>query len=203
MLAQLPLTQYRVKEELLMNPTQVLMEEHRLIERVLTSLERATNRLGRGEDVYMRFFAGTAYFIKGFVDDCHHRKEEQVLFPALVSKGFSKDTGPIALLIEEHEVGRHLTQAMKQALEKYMGGDEKASENVVKNAMEYVKLMRQHIHKEDSKLFPVVNKAIPADQQQEMYAIFTQVEYDRDGEELQAKYHGLVERLESECLRKS
>ena len=34
-----------------MKPTEILMEEHRVIERVLYALERASERLIRGEDV--------------------------------------------------------------------------------------------------------------------------------------------------------
>ncbi len=54
------------------------MDEHRVIERVLTALEKAAGRLESG---LMRpgFFVDAAEFIKGFADGCHHKKEEGVL----------------------------------------------------------------------------------------------------------------------------
>ena len=67
-----------------MKATEILMEEHRIIERVLTALERATTRLSKGQDVYLRFFTGTTVFIKNFSDGFHHQKEEGILFPVLI-----------------------------------------------------------------------------------------------------------------------
>ncbi|MGE5602975.1 MAG: hemerythrin domain-containing protein, partial [Nitrososphaerales archaeon] len=65
-----------------MQATDILMEEHRVIERVLTSLERAAVRLDNGEAVRPGFFVDAADFVKGFADGCHHKKEEGVLFTA-------------------------------------------------------------------------------------------------------------------------
>ncbi len=62
-----------------MKATEILMEEHRVIERVLTSLEIASNRLSLGQAIPADFFLKAADFIKGFADGCHHKKEEGVL----------------------------------------------------------------------------------------------------------------------------
>ena len=62
-----------------MNVTEKLMQEHRVIERVLYALERAATRLSRGEDVYLRFFIGTSVLINEFANSYHHKKEEAVL----------------------------------------------------------------------------------------------------------------------------
>jgi hemerythrin-like domain-containing protein len=177
------------------------MEEHRVIERVLNALEKAVNRLNRGENVYLRFFAGTAVFIKGFVDDCHHKKEESVLFPALVENGLSKESGPVAVMLAEHEEGRLLAQRMRQATERLQAGDVRAHDVVVLNATGYIKLLRQHIYKEDNILFPMADKVIPTDQQEQILDAFTQFEHDDKGEGVHEKYYGLAERLGKECLR--
>ena len=77
-----------------MKPTEVLMEEHRVIERVLIALEKAASRLSRGEDVYLRFFSGTSALIYGFADSYHYKKEEQVLFAALGREWIPKRDRP-------------------------------------------------------------------------------------------------------------
>jgi len=180
--------------------TEILMEEHRVIERVLTALERAATRLSNGQEVYLRFFTGTTVFIKNFADGCHHQKEEGILFPAMIENGLSKDAGPIAVMLAEHEEGRRLTQKMRQALERLQTTDASRSE-LVQNALSYVKLLRQHIYKEDNILFPMADKVIPVDQQQQILDAFMLVERDETGESVHEKYLGLAVRLEQECLR--
>jgi hemerythrin-like domain-containing protein len=181
--------------------TQVLMDEHRVIERVLTALERASTRLNNGQDVYLRFFAGTIVFIKNFADGCHHQKEEGILFPAMIENGLSREAGPVAVMLAEHEEGRRLTQKIRQSLERYQGGDDSARKELANNSLAYTKLLRQHIHKEDNILFPMADKLIPSEQQQQISEAFKLLEHDETGEDVHEKYLGLAVRLESECLR--
>ena len=184
-----------------MKATQVLMDEHRVIERVLTALERASTRLNNGQDVYLRFFAGTIVFIKNFADGCHHQKEEGILFPAMIENGLSREAGPVAVMLAEHEEGRRLTQKIRQSLERYQGGDDSARKELANNSLAYTKLLRQHIHKEDNILFPMADKLIPSEQQQQISEAFKLLEHDETGEDVLEKYLGLAVRLESECLR--
>ena len=184
-----------------MKATDILMEEHRVIERVLAALERATHRLSRGEEVYLRFFTGTTVFIKGFTDACHHKKEEAVLFPALVENGLSKVSGPVAVMLAEHEEGRRLAQGMRQATERFQAGDIRMRETLVQNAKAYISLLRQHIIKEDKVLFPLADKVIPVAQQEQILSAFERYGLDENGEGIHEKFYGLAERLEKECMR--
>jgi hemerythrin-like domain-containing protein len=181
--------------------TEILIEEHRVIERVLNALERATKRITRGDEVYLRFFTGTAVFIRGFTDGCHHKKEESVLFPALIENGLSRESGPVAMMLVEHEEGRRLALEMRQAVERVQAGDARKREVLVERAMDYIKLLRQHIYKEDHVLFPLADKIISVTQQEQILQAFEQFELDETGENLHEKYYGLAERLEKECLR--
>jgi hemerythrin-like domain-containing protein len=177
------------------------MEEHRVIERVLTALERAAGRLSRGEDVYLRFFIGTTVFIKNFADGYHHKKEEGVLYPALVENGLSEETGPIAMMLAEHEEERRLSQRMRQMTERLQAGDAHARDLVIQSGLEYVRLVRQHITKEDKVIFPMADQVIPVNQQDQIVEAFNRFKYVEDGEELHEKYYGMAERLVLECVR--
>jgi hemerythrin-like domain-containing protein len=181
--------------------TEILMEEHRVIERALNALERATNRLNRGEEVYLRFFTGTGVFIRAFIDGCHHKKEEEGLFPILLANGLSMESGPVAIMLAEHEEGRRLAQGFRQATERFQAGDTRMRELLVQNAKAYINLIRQHIVKEDKVLFPMADQIIPASQQEQILEAFGKFDSDPSGEEMHEKYYGLAERLEKECLR--
>ena len=92
-----------------------LMQEHRLIERVLDALETATRHLENGQAVRAEFFIDAAAFIAGFADGCHHKKEEGVLFGAMIESGLPRTDGPLDMFLEEHVLGRALTRGMRDA----------------------------------------------------------------------------------------
>src|SRR5512139_965640 len=106
-----------------MKATDILMEEHRVIERVLNSLEKAALEAQKGEKVSPEFFILAADFIKGFADGCHHKKEEGVLFKEIVNAGVPEQGGPVGVMLADHEQGRVYTRAMRQAAEQWQAGD--------------------------------------------------------------------------------
>lgn len=179
-----------------MKATEILMEEHRVIERVLPALETAANGLAAGGAVPAEFFLKAADFIQGFADGCHHHKEEDVLFVALVANGMSRETGPVAVMLAEHAEGRRLTRAMRAAAEQMQAGDPAAAAQVVANALGYVRLLRQHIQKEDRILFPMADRIIPAGQHAQVTAAFDHIEHEETGEGVHEKYLGLAAELE-------
>jgi hemerythrin-like domain-containing protein len=184
-----------------MQATQTLMEEHRVIERVLTALQIAANRVSRGEGIRPAFFVNAALFIQNFADGCHHRKEEGVLFIAMNNSGVPAQGGPIGVMLAEHEQGRAFTRAMKDAAQKWEAGDLSAQAAVVQNALGYVALLRQHIQKEDNILFPMADRVIPTDRQEKVAADFEHIEHEETGEGVHEKYLALAEVLEKESQK--
>ena len=182
-----------------MDATRTLMEEHEVIKRVLVSLEAEAQRLNRNEPVRPGFFTDSAAFIKGFADGCHHRKEEGVLFVAMVDAGLPRQVGPIAMLMAEHEQGRVYTRGMREAADRLEAGDPAARDAVVHNALGYVALLRQHIAKENGVLFPMADEMIPLKKQDAVAVDFERVEHEETGEGVHGKYLALAEALEREA----
>jgi hemerythrin-like domain-containing protein len=181
-----------------MKATQILMEEHRVIERVLAALETGAQRLEHGEGIRAGFFLDAADFVKGFADGCHHKKEEGVLFKALVASGLPAENGPIAVMLADHEQGRAYTRAMRQAAQKLELGDLAARGEIVQSARGYVSLLRQHIAKEDGVLFPLADRVIPPPAQDQVAEGFEHVEHEETGAGVHEKYLALAEALEKE-----
>jgi hemerythrin-like domain-containing protein len=178
-----------------MKATEILMSEHRVIERVITSLEAATARLENGGAIEPAFFLEAADFIKGFADGCHHRKEEGVLFKTMVDYGMPSDGGPVGMMLMEHEQGRVFTRGMRAAAEKLQTGDDSARAAVIQNARGYTALLRQHIQKEDGVLFPMADRIIPQPMYEGVMDGFEHVEHEETGEGVHEKYLALAERL--------
>jgi hemerythrin-like domain-containing protein len=182
-----------------MEATDILIAEHRIIERVLSALETQARRLQAGAPVRPEFFQDATAFFRGFTDGCHHRKEEESLFMMLADAGLSNQTGPIAIMLAEHEQGRAYNRAMEKAARALAGGEASARDDLVRRAQEYVALLRQHIRRENEFLFPMAARMIPPNRQNELMEEFRRIEREGTGPGLHGKYHRLAETMEKEA----
>lgn len=88
--------------------TQNLEEDHIQILRLIKVMERIT-QLEKPDEAHLELIIKV---IREFADGQHHAKEEQMLFPLLVEKGFSVESGPVAVMLHEHEQGRLFVKGM-------------------------------------------------------------------------------------------
>lgn len=118
----------------------------------------------------------------------------------LVECGMPKGQGPIAVMLDEHEQGRAFTRGMREAAERLAGGEQAAKTAVVANARGYAALLRQHIRKEDTVLFPMADRVIPPNEHDGVAAAFARVEHHETGVGVHQKYLALAEALEREAI---
>ena len=182
-----------------MKATEVLMQEHRVIERVLDALETAANHLGRGHPVRPGFFLEAADFIAGYADGCHHRKEEGVLFGAMIESGVPREGGVLAMLLDEHEQGRAFNRAMRDGARRLQGGDATATRQITSAVRGYVALLRDHIAKEDEMIFPMADEILSADRHDAVLRGFEQIERQDSAAGEVERFHALAARLEAEA----
>jgi hemerythrin-like domain-containing protein len=151
---------------------EILMNEHRLIEQVLGSLETFAFNLQNGADADRQTVKDFGAFFSGFADKCHHAKEEDRLFVKMNQYGFPQDYGPVAVMLAEHSEGRSHVGALLQI----GAGDGPLSSSerdaIIEHALAYVPLLRSHIIKEDNILYPMAVQAIPPAEMDAMLAEF-------------------------------
>ncbi len=99
----------------------------------------------------------------------HLRKEDEILFPAL--EGFlPRDLGPLAVLRGEHEDVRELYRRVKIAgearLRPQVGFEARAQLEHYSAGM--VRVLRDHIYKEDRILFPMVARFLTPERDGEL-----------------------------------
>lgn len=173
-------------------PTEMLSDEHRIIERVLGAVERLASRPVGALEPWKKAIE----FIRGFADQCHHFKEEKVLFPALEEHGIPNEGGPIGMMLTEHEEGRAYVRAMLAAIALVEAGNEAAKESLLQSARAYCRLLREHIQKEDDVLFRMADDVIPADEQKALLAAFDRHEAEEMGAGAHEKYLNIAKELE-------
>lgn len=165
-----------------MKPTTILMSEHRVIEQVLTVLERIAEACGRDGKLDADSARQVIDFLRNFADRCHHGKEEAQLFPALEGKGFDPETGPTGVMRAEHVEGRQLIAGMERAIDDAGAGQARAVGQYVSNATAYIEMLRVHIKKEDHCLFPMADRSLSGEEHAELMRAFEQVERHDIGE---------------------
>ena len=175
--------------------TQVLMDEHRGIERMLAAMEAQAPRLEAGEGGPVTLFEQGVDFLRNFADRCHHHKEELLLFPLLVERGVPSRGGPIGVLLAEHEMGRAEIRAMDEAIRRYRAGEVSALDELAASARRYVALLRQHIRKEDEVLFRMADDVLSSDDQARLAADFDRVEQDVMGPGTHERYHKMLDSI--------
>jgi hemerythrin-like domain-containing protein len=178
-----------------MQPTDILMTEHRLIEQVLTCLEKIVQQAEAEKKLEKQSALEAIDFCRSFADGCHHVKEEAHLFPVMQANGFSGGCSPVAVMQREHELGRLYIQGMAAAVESAAEGEPEALKWFIQHGKSYVTLLREHIHKEDTCLFPAANHRLAQPDQQELLVAFEKVEAEEIAMGTQEKYQALANQL--------
>jgi len=165
-----------------MDPLQTLMDEHRVIERVLDALEQYLERSPRAtvtdcQVELLRFVD----FIQNFADKCHHGKEEDILFAEMVKAGFPREAGPLEVMLHEHDQGRAFVRELKRLGAKKDPWTNPDREELSTAASGYIDLLRQHISKEDGVLYPMAESKLSADVMQSIGQRFREFEQDEAG----------------------
>ena len=173
------------------SPTDVLKQEHRVIEKVLDAVER---ELGNGT-IDKTFMTQALDFFRNYADRCHHAKEENELFPALESAGIPREGGPIGCMLGDHAAGRLLLQTIAEQLDAAADGDGDAQRNVRHAATTYVELLRQHIQKEDNVLFVMADQVLDWPEQTAMLTAFDAAERASGTAATRARYVELADEL--------
>ncbi|MBI5201934.1 MAG: hemerythrin domain-containing protein [Elusimicrobia bacterium] len=159
-----------------MKAAEILMREHRIIERMIGVLEAEVSSAAKKG----RLDEGTARtavtFIKEYADGLHHKKEEDLLFKAMADAGFPVNAGPVGVMLYEHAEGRKLTAAMRDALGGAAAGEPSDLKDFSRAAAGYAGLLLQHIAKEDNVLYPMAAQALPPEAQERLAAEFERID---------------------------
>lgn len=177
-----------------MQATQQLRDEHEGIMLMLRIINGVCRQLASSGSIDQEHFERILEFLKIFVDKCHHGKEEEVFFPALVAAGIPHD-GPIAAMLFEHEIGRKYVRLMCAAFERYKLKDASATDAITQNAQNYIALLTDHIDKENNILFAMADDRLSQKDNDELLVRFEAIEESRIGGGKHEEFHNLLHKL--------
>jgi hemerythrin-like domain-containing protein len=137
------------------HPVELLEREHQTILAFLDALDAEAARLRTGADVRVTFWRDALEFARSFVDGAHVKKEEELLFGAMVDAGFPATPGPIAAMVAEHDDAHALRRELESAFATRDGL------GVGRLARSYAAFLRDHIARENHVLFPLARRVLP------------------------------------------
>ena len=180
-----------------MNPIEDLVHEHKAIKVMLSIMNKIAENIRNDQTVDTNDIESIVDFLKTFADKCHHGKEENALFPALVEAGIPKEGGPIGVMLHEHTVGREFIKEISSNSEKFKSGNSDALQLIATSLLSYINLLHNHIQKEENILFPMAEKVLPALKQNEIYEHFERIEEEVVGHGVHEQFHELLNKLKS------
>jgi hemerythrin-like domain-containing protein len=175
-------------------PIEVLIGEHRIIQRVLVAMEMMGRDLD-GRRFPETFFDLALEFLSQYADHCHQAKEEERLFPLLWEKGVPLEKGPLGPLMAEHERARRQLNAMRLYVDAVKQGKAEAVPAFQVELAEFLRSMREQLEKEEVRVFNVARTLLTPADWERLRREFDDVEHESMGKAFHARYEGLADRL--------
>ena len=174
-------------------PVALLMEEHRLIERLIVLINKEVDLIKKTGKANPLFVDNTVDFFKTYADKTHHGKEEDILFREIGQKPISEGHKKILeQLLIEHVYARKQVMAMLEANKRYKDGDKTALKELQELMHDLCVFYPKHIEMEDKHFFVPVMDYFNEKELENMLNEFK--EWDRSM--IHEKYRSLIEILE-------
>ncbi len=174
-----------------MNYVEQLFAEHVSVVAIIKIMEKMVEKMKVGREIDYKHFDAIIDFLKIFVDKCHHGKEENLLFPAMIKAGILEKEGHVEALLKEHEQGRTYVRKMAENLKNL--GQHKT--DLMDSALAYGILLLAHIQTENMVVFPLSQKRIPQAEQNKLLEGFDKIEEEVIGHGKHEQYHELIHQL--------
>ena len=176
-----------------MRVTEELRTEHENIVVALNILEQICKNAESGLSFPSQDVDYLLEFFSVYADMCHQEKEELVLFPAMESIGFSQEVSHMAALLLEyqmdHQMDREIINHMDDCVARIKDYNTIVLPVFIKNAHEYIDLLKPHITRENTELFKIADEKIPKKQHPALLKGFKKVEKEKIGAKKYIEFH--------------
>jgi hemerythrin-like domain-containing protein len=158
-------------------PSEDLMFEHGVIERLLLVYNKAVSQIESGQGVLPKLIYKAADIIQRFSENYHEKNEEQHVFPILEQAG--QHVKLVKTLRKQHDLGREVTNKILDMTKKG-----KIETKQLASAMKsYTVMYIPHISRENSVVFRTFCKLLPEGEYIELGERLEQKEREQLGKE--------------------
>lgn len=179
------------KKEFEIPPTEDLMREHGVLNRILLIYEEIIERINHNTFPQEELAQAVA-IIKEFIQNYHEKLEENYLFP-LFEKA-KKEIRLVKTLRNQHNKGREITSRLLDITQLKNKHDSKIKREIKSLLKKFVRMYRPHEAREDTVLFPKVRSLISENQFKELGEKFEALEHELFGEK---GFENIVKKVEA------
>jgi hemerythrin-like domain-containing protein len=169
------------KEQVEVTPTEDLMREHGLLNRVLLIYDHAAQALQSNQQFDVTTLASAAGIIRNFIESYHEKLEEDHIFPRFEKA--NKLTDLVNTLRAQHGAGRKVTANIEQLAKPTVWKDAAQRTNLQHSLAAFVRMYRPHEAREDTILFPALHTIVSKAEFEAMGDQFESQEHKMFGEE--------------------
>lgn len=164
----------------MVSPTEDLMREHGVLDRILLIYEEIIKRIDTNQAFSSNLLKRSAEIIQSFIENYHEKLEEDYLFPRFEKANQMQDL--VKILKDQHQQGRMLTNfilahtnetSLKHPIQR------KKIQNVLN---QFITMYRPHAAREDTVLFPAFKLLISEQDYNDLGEIFEKKEDELFGE---------------------
>lgn len=148
-----------------MKATEILEQEHRIIEQVASACGVCAEVLRGGGSVPPDALESIVDFFRQYGDQ-YHRQEEEMLLTMLREKGVASGSCPIAVIDYENQKRKMLLEQLSTAVTAYAKSNGKINSTLTDTLTALAEFFPDHIWKEDYVLLPMAEKLLSAEDQQ-------------------------------------
>jgi hemerythrin-like domain-containing protein len=142
------------------SPTEDLMREHGVLDRLLLVYDEGARRLEAQQPLPLEVIAGSAEIIRRFIEEYHGKLEEDFVFPR-----FERANTLVALtatLRRQHHAGRGLTDTILRLATSGADASSDDGRKLAPTMRLFARMFRPHEGREDTVLFPAFRTIVTA-----------------------------------------
>ena len=178
------------------SPTEDLMREHGLLNRILLIYVNIISRIDTFQTFPVQAVEKSAKLVKSFIEEYHEKLEEEHIFPRLEKANRLVEL--VKTLKEQHNAGKKLTDYIINHATDQELKNAPALKKLRDTMQEFITMYRPHEAREDTILFPEFKKIVSTKEYNELGDIFEDKEHQLFGKKGFEKIVEDVEAIEKE-----
>jgi hemerythrin-like domain-containing protein len=143
------------------NIIQILLEEHRNIDKLLLVLEHELEVFDRSEEPDYEILQAVIQYFQDYPESCHHPKEDMVFEKLKVRDPAAANR--IGDVEAEHQVETKRLRRLVEAVDEILAGREFLRQTFHDVVHDFIEHQRQHMDKEERLLFPAAVQGLRQD----------------------------------------
>ena len=172
-----------------------LVGEHEMIERAMDVLRQELDKVPALTHNPVTLKRAIDFLVE-FGDHIHNQKEEQHLFPLMVERGIPA-SGPIRVMLLEHEAERGLLQQMMDEVAGLPATSNRMRVEYRQKGLDYLEIRANHIWKENDVLYMMGRQVLTEGDNQVLLAAFEKINSEAYGDTAAQKFTVMLDEVEA------